>query len=1099
MKNKLTQFAVILGEWTEISKCLNLRSPIFLCAFLVFGAFSVRAHAVLPVQDIVVSGTVTDAETGETIPGVNVIVQGTSVGTATNAMGEYSLSLPNDEAVLVFSFIGYQQVTVPLGNQRVLNVAMEPDVSQLDEVVVVGYGVQKKESVVGAISQATGEDIRRQAQGGDLGTALKGTIPGLISLQSTGMPGGIDYGPALDAQGRTAANSAQLFIRGMKTWNDSGPLVLVDGVERSLVNINPYEIETISVLKDASATAVFGVKGANGVILITTRRGEEGRAQLSFTATTTMKSISMVPTMADSYTGRLNKNYAILHELPITESGWANITPYETLLHYRDQTYPEYLPNINWQEEFTRDFALDQVVNMNVSGGTNFVKYFGSLAYLHEGDILEIRDRGQGYNPSYQFDRLNWRSNLDFTITPTTRFTANLAGQFFVQKSPGGGRWSAWPTMYHMPPDTWPVKYSDGTWGDRLSFQSLVNGVLEFNYQGYSLAKGTDVTTDFILDQKLEFITPGLSTEFKVSFDNKMLTRGPNLSGSRPVSKFIAPEIVDEITPETTPEQLKALEEKYTIWNVAGATSAGYDWTQVPNSYSNETAQPENVYRNLYYQYSINYARNFDKHAVTGLALVSRQERATGSEFTSYREDWVGRVTYGYDSKYFAEFNAAYNGSEKFSNKYRFGFFPSMAFGWIPSSEPFFKPLLPVVNHLKFRYSDGKVGSDEGIDRWLYVGSWRVYPATTSSSAQTLYRFGAPYIQNAYPFRYEGNIPNEDIRWETARKRDFGVETGFFDDLVTISFDYFIENHRNVFLTGASRPVPGYYGAPPVSANEGAVDIKGWEFEAQFSKYFLNGLHLWASHSWTFAKEKVIAQGDPPLIEDYQKLAGYQIGQPRVILQQGEHSVMASWNDVYTTVGGTNNTHLLPGDFRRVDYNSDGIVDANDNVPYGYPSRPQYTYSPAVGFSFKNWSANVRFYGVYNVEGSTGQYAGTFGNTLTRLFPWDLERRWSPENNNTTEAVSPHYRLTTGASGGYVPTSRAYLRLQSAEIAYLIQNAWISRIGLSNFQIRLSGNNLFLWSKMYEDLDYGGPSTSDQRLTYPVLKRFNFGVSMNFR
>lgn len=1087
MKKKLPQTIRKVGLFiTWVSVLINT-APCF--------SFSATALQ----QGIVVTGTVTDDETGESLPGANIVISGTSVGTTTDANGAFSLTVPSEDAVLVFSFIGYEQVMIPVAGKRTFDMKLKRDIAQLEEVVVVGYGIQKKESVVGAISMATGEEIRRQAQGADLGTALRGSIPGLISLQSTGMPGGMDYGPQLDASGRTAGDNAQLFIRGQKTWNQSSPLVLVDGVERSLVNINPYEIESISILKDASATAVFGVKGANGVILITTLRGKEGKAQLSFNATTTMKSISMVPEMADSYTGRLNKNYAILNELPISEAGWANITPYERLKLYRDQTYPEYLPNVNWKDEFTRDFALDQTVNMTVSGGTKFVKYFGSLGYLHEGDILEIRDRGQGYNPSYQFDRLSWRSNLDFNVTPTTKFTANLAGQFYIQKSPGGGRWSAWSTMYHMPPDTWPVKYSDGTWGDQLSFQSLVNGVLEFNYQGYNLAKGTDVTTDFGLEQKLDFVTKGLSTKFSVSFDNKMLTRGPNVTGSRPISKFISPDIVEEITPEMTPEEIRALEEKYTVWNVGGSTDAGYDWTLVPNSYGNESAQTDNVYRNLFYQYSINYAREFGKHAVSGLALVSRQQRARGSEFTSYREDWVGRVTYAFASKYLAEFNAAYNGSEKFSNKYRFGFFPSMAFGWIPSSERFFKPLLPVMNHLKFRYSDGRVGSDEGIDRWLYVASWRVYPETTSSSRETVYRFGAPYIQNAYPFRYEGNIANEEIHWETARKRDVGIETAFFNDLITVNFDYFIENHRDVFLTGSARPVPSYYGAPPVSANEGAVDVKGWELEAQFSKVFPNGLHIWASHAWAFAKEKVLAEGDPPLIEDYQKLAGYQIDQPRVILQQGEHSVMATWNDVYTTAGGTNNTNLLPGDFRRIDFNSDGIIDSNDAAPYGYPSRPQYTYSPAAGFSYRNWSANVRFYGVYNVEGSTGQYVGTFQNTLTRLFPWDLERRWSPENHNTTDAVSPHYRLTTSATGGYVPTSRAYLRLQSAEIAYVIDNEWVKRMGLSNFQLKVSGNNLFLWSDMYEDLDFGGPETTDQRLTYPVLRRFNFGLSVNFR
>ena len=854
------------------------------------------------------------------------------------------------------------------------------------------------------------------------------------------------------------------------------------------------------MLKDASATAVFGVKGANGVILITTLRGREGRAKLSFDAGMTAKTISMTPHLADSYTGLLNKNYAIMHELPITESSWVSITPWERLVMYRDQTYPEYLTNIDWTDEFTRDFAYDQNVNMSVSGGTKFVKYYGSIAYLHEGDILNIGEQhGSGYNSSFNFNRLNWRSNLDFQITPTTKFSTNLAGQFYNQRSPGGSRWSAWYTMYYMPPDTWPVKYSDGTWGNRLSFASLTNGIQDFSYGGYTLARGTDVTTDFVLDQQLDFVTKGLSTSFKVSFDNKMLTRGANLSAMQPISKYIQPDIVEEIVPGMTPAQIKALEDKYTIWNVSGSSTAGYDWTMTPNTYGSEVAQPEFVYRNLYYQYSINYARDFGKHSLTGLALVSRQERATGSEFMSFREDWVGRITYNYDRKYLAEFNAAYNGSEKFANKYRFGFFPSMAFGWVVSNESFFEPVRSVMNTFKLRYSDGLVGSDEGIDRWLYVGSWEVKPLTTSSSAEILYRFGAPYIQNAYPFRFERVIANKDIHWETARKRDFGIETGFFDDLIQINFDYFTEKRRDIFLTGSSRAIPAYYGAFPVSANEGEVDVRGWELEGQIGKTFMNGLYLWATYAHSYAKDRVIKQGDAPLLESYQKLAGYQIGQPKVILQQGKHSVMSTWNDIYTTTGGLLNNDLLPGDFRRIDFNSDGYIDSNDQAPYGYPQRPQFTYSPAAGFSYKKWAANVRFYGVYNIEGTSGSYTGTFTNQLSVLFPWDLDRRWSPENNHTKTATTNHYRVTTSGAGGYVPTSRAYLRLQSAEVTYTLEGQWVQRLGLSNFRLKLSGNNLWLWSKMYEDLDFGGPKTTDQRLTYPVLRRYNVGISVNFR
>ena len=1052
-------------------------------------------------QNISISGTVSDDVTGEALPGVNIVVQGTIIGTMTDMAGKFTLVVPNEQSVLVFSFIGYVSQSVIVGKQRQLVIALKPDIKALEDVVVVGYGLQKKESVVGAISQATGESLRQQSQGGDLGSAINGVLPGLISLQSTGIPGGADYGPVNDAQGRTDGNYSQMFIRGQKTWNASSPLVLVDGVERPLNNINPYEIEKISLLKDASATSVFGVKGANGVILISTYRGKEGKAKLSFDASTTAKSISKVPHLSNSYIANLNKNYAILNEVPINESSWSNVTPWQRLEMYRDHTYPEYLPDIDWQNEFTRKYSLDQNVNMSVSGGTKLIKYYGSLAYLHEGDILNIKDRGQGYDPSFEFDRINFRSNLDFDITKTTRFTANLSGSHFIQKKPDGSKWSAWYTMYRMPPDVWPVKYSDGTWANRLSFASLTNGILEFNYNGYTLAKGTDVNTDFVLDQKLDFVLKGLSANAKLSFDNRMRTIGPNLNGDPPISKWISPDIVNAITPDMTEAEIRALENDplYVVWNVTGAGASGYDWVQLPDSYENETAQTASVFRSLYYQFSLNYARDFGKHSVSGLALVSRQEQASGSAFTSYREDWVGRVTYDFDKRYLLELNAAYNGSEKFSNEYRFGFFPSMAFGWIASNEPFFVPLKQYVNNLKFRYSDGKVGSDEGIDRWLYTGSWIVYPISTSSSIETVYRFGSPYIQSSYPFRYEGVIANEDIHWETAHKRDLGVEAGLFDNLFQITFDYFTENRTDIFLTGSSRPIPSYYGAKPVSANVGEVHVHGWEFEGKFARTTQKGFNYWAQFAWAFAKDKIIEGGDAPLLPAYQKKAGYQIDQPRVTLKQDEHSVLATWNDVYNRVGGTTNTNLLPGDFARLDYNADGVIDANDAVPFGYPSRPQYSYSPSAGITYKNLSAHLRFYGVYNVEGSTGQYSGAFGDALSILYPWDLDQRWSPENGNTTDAVSYHLRVGTTGTGGYVSTPRSYIRLEGAEIGYLIEGDWVRKMGLTNFRLTLSGNNLFLWSKMYEDLDFGGQSTTDGRLTYPVLKRYTFGVSLNFR
>jgi len=1038
-----------------------------------------------------ISGIVKDIK-GLSLPGVTVIVKGTTLGTITNMDGIFTLDVPVNAQILVFSFIGMKTQEIQIANKTSFAIVLGEATVDLEDVVVVGYGVQKKESVVGAITQATGELVKSSVQGADLGNALTGALPGLMTISTTGLPGG---------QGEDD-DFALMYIRGQKTWNNAAPLVLVDGVERPLQNINPYEIEKISLLKDASATAVFGVKGANGVILITTLRGKEGKPILSFDMTTTAKTISRIPSRLGSYEANLMKNYAILNEVPTTESSWASVVPNRWLNLYKSQQYPEYLPNVDWMNEFTKDVAWDQNLNMTLSGGTKVVKYFGSLAYTREGDILKLQDYGQGYDPGFSFNRLNFRSNLDFDITPTTRFTVNLSGFFSNSSRPGGDKFKGWPYLYSAPPDLWPAQYSDGTWADNLAYDRYSNGIYAFNFFGVNTSKSTNINTDFVFDQKLDFITKGLSVNAKLSYDNTGYSTGPNTVGYGKLTKWIKPTIVDDpaLKANMSESERRALEAQYTLWQFPPVQPVltGYNYVETPGTYSSESGTNTSTYRSLYYQFSVNYARDFGKHSVSGLGLMSRQIQATGSTFPEYREDWVGRATYGYDKRYLFEFNGAYNGSEKFSSKYRFGFFPSMALGWVVSNEKFFEPLRPVINNLKFRYSDGKVGSDEGIKRWLYIGDWNVRAATTSTSSEDVFRFGSPTLQIAYPLRYEGVIPNPDIQWETAHKRDFGVETGFFKNQLKILFDYFWEDRTNIFVSGADRVVPVYLGANPVSANIGEVKMHGWEFELQFSRTTSNGLTFWFNHSWTFAKDQIIERGDPELKPFYQKQAGYQIGQPRETVNQSTVPLQ-TWNDIYNTVTGSSSTYKLPGDYAVVDYNSDGIIDANDDIPYGYPSRPQFTYAPSAGISYKNLSANVRFYGVYNVEGEAGTYNGVFANQFSIVYPWDKERAWSPELDNTTNAINPGLRFVTSSTSGYIPTSRAYLKLQHAEIGYNITSEYIKRLGVSRLRLVLSGDNLILWSKMTEDLDSDRPTVqTNTRRTYPKFKRFNLGISLAF-
>lgn len=1022
-----------------------------------------------------VSGKVTDAATGEPLLGVTVVVKGTTIGQITDQMGNFAITIPEKEATLIFSFVGYVSQEILVEDGSVINVSLNVDVVKMEEVVIVGYGIQKKESLVASISQTTGEDILTNLKGSDLRNALSGSLTGLITLQGTGIPGG----SGVDNP------KTQIFIRGVNTWNNAQPLILVDGIEREMDDVDPYTIEKISILKDASATAVFGVKGANGVLLITTKRGQIGKPRLTLNVNTTAKSVSRLISPLGSYDALKLRNYAILNEVPLSNTAWNYITPEEVLNFYRDQTYPDYLPDVNWQKEFLKDFTFDKTVNLSVSGGTQNIKYFGALSYLNEGDILKLQDYGRGYSTNFEYNRFNFRSNFDLNITPTTIFSANLSGFYSDQKRPRKSLIDgAWFTLYRFPPDIYPMKYSDGTWGDWTVDERFTNQILSANFYGYQLAKTTQVNSDFQLNQKLDFLTKGLSAKIKLSYDIKANTNGRNIIDTGILAKYISPDIMNEISADMTEEEIKLLEEKYTTWIYPeGWSGTGYDFVESPYTWGAENAQP-NVYRSLNYEFSLNYDQDFGKHNIAGLLLMSRNERATGSVFPSYREDWVGRAVYNYDSRYLLEFNAAYNGSEKFAKKYRFGFFPSMAIGWIISNEQFFANITPVINNLKLRFSDGKVGSDAGIDRWLYTGSYNV----TNDGLI----FGAPFSSKSiYPLRFEDIIPNPDIQWETSHKQDIGIETGFFQNLIRVNFDYFWEDRTNIFVSGDQRIIPVYFGAPPVAGNIGQVKNHGWEIESEFSKTTSKGLKFFVALSWAFAKDIIIKRSDPELAPDYQKDAGYPIGQRRSLLNE---NIIQTWNDVYTGVLTQSNTYILPGDFRMIDFNSDGIISDDDAAPFGYPRRAQYSYSPKIGIDYKGFGLNLNFYGTYNTEGqnlTTEQYqAFQFNKDI--VYPFTMNDAWSPELGILSNAKYSGLKFSSPKYGGPVFISRAAFRLKSAVIHYNLNSKFTKKIGISNLRFLINGENLFLWSDMLEDGDFDIGSK-----VYPMLKRITFGVNLN--
>lgn len=1021
-----------------------------------------------------ITGNVKDSQSMP-LPGVSIIIKGTTTGTVTDANGNFSLKVPDDTRILVFSFVGMKTREIEITGKKSVHVVLQDENIGIEDVVVVGYGIQKKESVVGAIAVAGSETLERRGGVTNVSSALSGQIPGVTVLETTGQPG---------------ANDPTILIRGMSTWNNATPLILVDGVERRMNDLDVGEVESVSVLKDASATAVFGVKGANGVILITTKRGREGKANLTLSANMGIQTISKVFSVMDSFDGISWKNAAIEHEVSVQESAWQFYTPYETLLRYkRPQQSPyDYLyPNVNWKDEILKDYATTYRVNMNVSGGTRKTKYFGSLAYVHEGDILNSSyNHEKDYNPGYSYNRLNIRGNLDFELTRSTSLAVNMSGfigsqrQTQMQSTSLGHIYGA---IYTLPPDVFPVRYDDGIYGRNINDTGIHNPIMMLNDVGVARNNRSQITSDVKMTQKLDVITKGLSASAHVSYDVYFRTSGPSIvdggNTGQSLFKYISPAILDA---KTKQDSINAI---YYITTTGSTGINEFDYVFQPWTISPESVNNNSLSRELFYQASLNYARRFGRHDVSALALFNRREFASGPEFKHYAEDWVGRVTYNYEEKYLLELNGAYNGSAEFSPKYRFGFFPSVAMGWMLSNETFLK--YDWLDKLKIRGSYGKVGNDSNIPRWAYLGSW-VYGAKSPSAAQA--RFGRPYLMDVnspYTFYWEGNIPNPEIHWETAIKKNIGFELSIFKNSIGLNVDVFRDDRKEIFLSGNQRSVPVLFGASPVAVNAGRTKTTGYEVELSLNKTFRNNWTGWSKLSLTHAEDMVIYMEDPEMLPAYQKDAGYAYGQTRTTIREG---FMNNWDEAYAGAGGVDNKYRLPGDWALIDYNADGIINNYDEVPFGYPDRPQNTYSAEFGIKNRRFSLMLQFYGVNNINRVVSQ--GWPTTNFARV-PENYGNYWTPSN---TGAFVKAPRIATGSpNGDFTVYDGSYLRLKTAEIAYLLPREWTSALGLSSLRVYVNGNNLFFWSDLPQDGETGSFNVAEG---YPMFRQYNVGVNVGF-
>ena len=1045
---------------------------------LLMMVFSIPAFA----QDLV-KGIVIDSH-GETVIGATVVQKDNRKNaTITDLDGNFQLKMPGGKGTVVVTYVGMKEKEVRVTAERLNRVTLEEDNAHLEEVVVVGYGQQKKASVVGAITQTTGEVLERSAGIGSVSAALTGNLPGIATIASTGQPGEED---------------PRIYIRGAAAWNqDAQPLILVDGVEREIKSVDITSVATVSVLKDASATAVYGVKGANGVILITTKRGVEGKARIDVGFNATLKAVSKLPRKYDSYDGYILRNEAIEHELALPNTAtasWAYYRPQAFINNFRNQDYtvkPHYdaegnylgdysqaerYPNVDWQEEMFKDFALSYNTNINFSGGTQYVKYFVSFDFQNEGDMTRIWDNHQGYEGGYAYNRLNVRSNLDFQITKTTEFRVNLAGSNAQKKTPryyygNDGEFfqqQKWAGAYGMAPNLFPVRFSDGSWGCYPLVSNIENSPQSVSTSGYELATITRVFTDFTLEQKLDFVTKGLVARGTISWDNQYN------EGSRGISDLHQPKFAYII-----PEDGQYLFDSDCIMDA----KTGFDFYE-SRDWSTQAGSINYTGRATEMSLQLFWGRQLGDHNVSVMGNWKRRINAGNADLEFRREDWVFRTTYDYKSRYFAEFNGAYNGSQKFSPDNRFAFFCSGAAGWMMSEEKFMERLKEkgIIDMLKIRGSYGEIGDDNAGSRWAYLTGWEVI----GPYAMSLDGSNSPFT--GYK---EATIAAPDLRWATVKKVDIGVDYAFLNGMIAGSFDWFRDDRYDIFISGANRSVPSYYGAATTpDINKGKIKNHGFELDLRFNKVLKNGMRFWANCNYTFARNKIIEKDDPSLIPSYRKAKGYSQGQYQSFIDNG---FIGTYDELYSSPEREkDDNQVLIGDHYIVDFNGDGKVDeTNDMAPIGYTGTPEHTYNATIGWEWKGWSCFAQLYGVTGVTRDVG--LASFNNKLLTVY--DNGTWWNPIGRDG-EVVVPRFASQVSYNDGtqYLYDG-SYFRLKNVEVAYTWTKGWIKQLGFTSLKVYVNGNNLFLITKMPDDREsnYGFSGSGG---AYPTVRRYNFGIKL---
>ena len=1037
---------------------------------IVLSLIFVLAPLAVLAQTKTIKGVIYEEETGETMPGATVSVVGSTKGVMTDLDGSFELSGVKPTDKLKFECLGKETQILEVGSMTNFIVKLKNAANELDEVTIVAFGKQRKESTVAAITTVDVGTLKVPSS--NLTTALAGNVAGVIAYQRSGEPG---------------QDNADFFVRGITTFGaNTSPLILIDNIELTstdLARLQPDDIESFSIMKDATATALYGARGANGVIFVTTKRGQEGPAKIFARVETSISAPTDVVELADPVTYMKSYNEAISTRDPLGE-----------LMYTYDKIEQTGKPGANrliypandWYDMLFKDFATSYRANVSARGGGKVATYYVSGAYTEDTGVLKV-DKRNSFNNNIDDKNYTLRSNVDINVTPTTKLAVRLTGNFRDYQGPLNGGSDVYRQIMHSDPVLFPAYYPVDD--EHVGIQHIMFGNYEDGsyinpyanlVKGYKNYQRSQMIAAVQLEQDLKFITKGLS--FMTLFN---LTRLSEFTVNRQFNPYwYRLDRYDSYTGEYHVNRINENGTDYLTYSESGKT----------------------VKNTMYSETRLNYNRSFGKHDVTGLLVFTASESLTANagslqlSLPSRNAGLSGRFTYGYDKRYFVEYNFGYNGSERFHKSHRWGFFPSAGLAWMMSNEKWFKPLTKVVSNLKLRYSYGLVGNDNigsSSNRFYYLSEMSMNNSGLGASFGETRNVGYSGIGVV---RYA----NEAITWEKSYKSNYALELGLFKKLDIIA-EYFTEHRTDIFMQRADIPnTMGLQAA--VYGNIGQARSKGIDIQADYKQAWASGLWASARANFTYSTGKYDVYEEPTYPESYRQHAGRSIRQTwgyiaeRLFVDDEDAANSPSQAAFGSQYGG--------GDIKYTDVNGDGVITNADMVPIGYPTSPEIIYGFGVSLGHKGFDFSVFFQGLGRESfwiDATSAYSTKYNKYGTapfvnngQLLKAYSDSHWS-EDNRDIYALYPRYSAYENHNNTQVSTwwmrDGSFVRLKQMEFGYTLPQKLTNKIHIDNLRVYFQGNNLLCWSKF----KLWDPELAGEGFNYPIQRTFNIGVNVTFK